>query len=388
MRRPPSIATRNLGLRLRVTYLALLAIVAIPLAFVGVGLHRYLDRAAFQATITEAAARQRELAAQSMQRAWQVTADPSHPPEELDEALARWDAQQDKIAELLRGLCSDEETSCRRFASLATEQKTSRDDAERQLFTSDPRTRGTQLQQLEVLQRAYSTGTDHWLEALATRLTEGASIELRRAIAAIAGVAIATLLVIFLVLEPAVRRLQHERNDLDAMATERAHAWPRRSPSAPTTPSSSPTRVAGSNGSTDGFVRLTGFSLADALGQTPTDLLCGTDTDAQSRFRMRQALRTGAEFRDEMLNYRKDRQPYWALVDGKAVHDAEGVLTGYILLEARRLGAQERRTAGCRHDAPADRGHRGRRSRAVGMDGRRAGDVARPDRTPAARRGG
>jgi two-component system, sensor histidine kinase and response regulator len=81
----------------------------------------------------------------------------------------------------------------------------------------------------------------------------------------------------------------------------------------------------------EGFVRLSGFAPADALGRTPIELLVGPDTEAQARLRLRQALKDGDKLRAEMRLCRKDRSCYWAVLDGKPLHDEAGERTGYVL---------------------------------------------------------
>ncbi len=346
MPRASSSAARSLGRRIRLTYASLLVIIALPLATVGVGLHRYLHRAVEQAAFIDAAGRQRELGTRLIERAWQITIDPTrHEAAELDEALAHWDSQQDKVAALLAPLCSTGDPLCQRFQRLANAQRQIREFTERLLFGANSPERLDQLRRLEVLDADYSAGADLWTAALVDRLTARADAELRRAAGVAAAATVATLLLILLLLEPAIRRLQRERDLLDAMASERARlaAVAERTDNAVII-----TDTAGKiEWVNDGFVRLTGYSSAEALEQNPADLLCGPETDPQSRFRLRQAQKQGAEFRDEFINYRRDRHAYWALVDGKPVHDAHGRLTGYILLaldvtdrkEAERLVA-------------------------------------------------
>src|SRR5579871_768548 len=80
-----------------------------------------------------------------------------------------------------------------------------------------------------------------------------------------------------------------------------------------------------------GFVRLSGYAAAEALGSSPLEVLSGPEPDRQARLRLREALRSGADVRAEALLYRKDGSGYWAVLDGKALHDAAGATTGYVL---------------------------------------------------------
>ena len=332
MRPASSSAARSLGRRIRLTYASLLIVIGLPLASVGTGLFRHLEGAARQIALVDSAGRLRQLADQSAESAWRVSVDPAHhSPEELDDALDRWDAQARRLETLLAPLCPTNAPLCRGLGGLGDRQRAATDIAERLLFGASAPQRLTQLRRFDAFKAAYATDADQWTTTLVDTLGVRAAGRIRFAAAIAAAAAVAALLLLIFVLKPAVRRLRNERAALDAMGDERARlaAVAERTDNAVII-SDTDGRIEWIN---EGFTRLTGYSSAEALGRIPAELLCGRDTDPQSRYRMRQAQKQGADFRDEFLNYRKDGTSYWALVDGKPVRDAAGQLAGYILLE-------------------------------------------------------
>ena len=74
----------------------------------------------------------------------------------------------------------------------------------------------------------------------------------------------------------------------------------------------------------DGFTRITGYSLEEAAGRKPGDLLQGPETDPSAVEFMRNRLRTGEGFDVEILNYDKNGRKYWASVEVQPIHDAAG----------------------------------------------------------------
>ncbi|MFV1885055.1 MAG: PAS domain-containing protein [Balneola sp.] len=78
------------------------------------------------------------------------------------------------------------------------------------------------------------------------------------------------------------------------------------------------------------YTSLTGYTLADCIGQKPGDLLQGKDTDLKTVDRIRENLKNRIPFREEILNYKKDGTPYWVKLDITAIEDSSGQLTNYI----------------------------------------------------------
>ena len=92
----------------------------------------------------------------------------------------------------------------------------------------------------------------------------------------------------------------------------------------------------------DAFTRLTGYELAEALGRQPGRLLQGAETNPAAVAQFRTGLANRKPFEIEILNYRKDRRPYWVQMKIDPVCDADGRLEHWIAIqtdvtERRRL---------------------------------------------------
>jgi PAS domain S-box-containing protein len=83
----------------------------------------------------------------------------------------------------------------------------------------------------------------------------------------------------------------------------------------------------------EGFTRLTGYTLAEVLGQAPGAFLQGPETDRQTTARIGECLRTGLPFSETLLNYHKSGRKYWLSVDGQPIYDDQGNITHYMAIE-------------------------------------------------------
>jgi len=83
----------------------------------------------------------------------------------------------------------------------------------------------------------------------------------------------------------------------------------------------------------EGFERISGFSLNEAVGKNPGRLLQGPDTDPVVRRMMREQLACGEGFETEIINYDKAGRKYWVALDVKPVHDEAGGLVKFIAIE-------------------------------------------------------
>jgi PAS domain S-box-containing protein len=99
----------------------------------------------------------------------------------------------------------------------------------------------------------------------------------------------------------------------------------------------------------EAFTRITGYSLAEAVGHSPGSLLQGEETDHASVDLMRQRIRAGEGFQTELINYTKSGRKYWVAIDVQPIRDELGRLTNFIAIEIditgrkrdeRRLEAQ------------------------------------------------
>lgn len=83
----------------------------------------------------------------------------------------------------------------------------------------------------------------------------------------------------------------------------------------------------------DGFVRLTGYTLKEAVGRTPGSFLQGPETDPKTVEFMRNRIRNGSSFNAYVLNYHKNGSPYWISLEVQPVLNESGKLTNFIAIE-------------------------------------------------------
>ena len=99
----------------------------------------------------------------------------------------------------------------------------------------------------------------------------------------------------------------------------------------------------------EGFTRMTGYSPAEIVGRKKSTFLHGPDTDPQAAQSLDEKLRRGEGFRGELLHYRRDGQPFWALVDVQPAFDDAGKLIYFVAvlqdITAVRTAAEELRRA-------------------------------------------
>jgi len=100
------------------------------------------------------------------------------------------------------------------------------------------------------------------------------------------------------------------------------------------------------------FTQMTGYTAEEAIGMDPR-MLQGPDTDRKATARIRAALEREEPVRVELLNYRKDGEPFWVEISIVPVRDSAGRLTRWASVQwetterrqaeetARRLAREE-----------------------------------------------
>lgn len=82
-----------------------------------------------------------------------------------------------------------------------------------------------------------------------------------------------------------------------------------------------------------GFQRITGYSSAEVLGQSPGKILQGPGTDPVIRARMRDAVAAGQGFKETLLNYTKGGTPYWISIECVPLKETDGTHIGFMAVE-------------------------------------------------------
>ena len=80
----------------------------------------------------------------------------------------------------------------------------------------------------------------------------------------------------------------------------------------------------------EGFTRITGYTLAEAVGKTPGELLGSGEADPEVLHRLATSAAAGRSCRVEILNRRKDGRTYWIDTEIQPLHDAQGLLNGFM----------------------------------------------------------
>lgn len=83
-----------------------------------------------------------------------------------------------------------------------------------------------------------------------------------------------------------------------------------------------------------GFERLTGHAVKDVIGRKPGSFLQGPETDPETIERIRKHLSKHEPFYDEILNYSKNKEPYWVSLSINPVFDAAGNIKNFISVQA------------------------------------------------------
>ncbi len=95
------------------------------------------------------------------------------------------------------------------------------------------------------------------------------------------------------------------------------------------------------------FESMTGFSLAEARGRTPGELLQGSVTDPAMLELLERKLAAAEPLRAKMLNNRKDGSSYWVSMEIQPIHGPDGGLRHFVgvmedVTENERLEAERR----------------------------------------------
>ncbi|MBB1192629.1 hypothetical protein DNC80_02970 [Flavobacterium sp. SOK18b] len=86
------------------------------------------------------------------------------------------------------------------------------------------------------------------------------------------------------------------------------------------------------NWANEGFVKLTGFSLQDAIGSTTQELFQGALSEQFAFDAIKKAKIAGEHFNQELIQYKKDDTWFWAKAEGQPLFDSHGNVKEYFTL--------------------------------------------------------
>ncbi|MEA3106118.1 MAG: two-component system, sensor histidine kinase and response regulator [Gammaproteobacteria bacterium] len=326
-------AARVLGRRLRIGYVVILLTLAGALAGAGSQVRNLLGLDALHAGMINGAGRQRFLSVQAVHRAFLIAHEPSrYPRASVDLALAQWVAQQESVDHYLPRLCPVYGQLCDHFTELKKKHRVVARATVDLLAADAVSPFDDRSAVLQMALNDYVLSADRWVGDFAEQLADFTLSQQRRVLIWSLVLIAATTLVVVLVLEPIIRRLQEERSSLDGAARERtrlaAFAEASHNAVAVTDPQG---RIEWVNA---GFTRLTGFSPDAAIGKAGLELLQGPDTDPATMAEMTRGVESGNGFHVELLHYKADKQSYWGSLDCRPMIDASGQVTAFIAIES------------------------------------------------------
>lgn len=83
-----------------------------------------------------------------------------------------------------------------------------------------------------------------------------------------------------------------------------------------------------------GFTRITGYSLEEVAGKRPMEFQFGEETDPATVEMMKQSLDRKEGFNTEVINYRKNGDPFWLGIEARPIINAQGVVDRFIAIQS------------------------------------------------------
>jgi len=84
----------------------------------------------------------------------------------------------------------------------------------------------------------------------------------------------------------------------------------------------------------ESFTNLSGYDLEEVQGKIPASFLHGPNTNKATLARIRAKINTQQAFSEEVLNYHKNRTPYWTSMSVTPIFDKRGQLSRFISVES------------------------------------------------------
>ncbi len=332
------------GRRIRLMYLAVLILLFAARMWSVHGVHQFLSLDAGHGEMVNVAGRLREQSTEVMHAVFvRIYAPQTAAADNVDAALGLWAAQHAAVAQLLTQVCAPENALCFHFRKLDSQMRAVAASARAaaQVPYAD---RTEALQRLTALQDTYLAATKVWVEELAAHFAAETKTQQHTLLWWALAQVLITGLIVALVVEPVIRRLQRERSNGDRIAEgqSRLVAIVERAASAVII-SDPKGRIEWVN---QGFVRLTGFPHTAVSGLDLDEVLCGDKTNPAARAALRTAIDTGSGCQVELLNCTRDRRPYWMQIDFQPIRSSNGTLTSFMAIctdVTERKGEQDGR---------------------------------------------
>lgn len=95
----------------------------------------------------------------------------------------------------------------------------------------------------------------------------------------------------------------------------------------------------------EGFTKITGYSLEEVIGKKGDTFLLGPLSQKSSLNNIKLNMYKGASVVEEMLHYKKDGKPYWAMISVKPIYNDASEITNYIAIETDITNRKEKELA-------------------------------------------
>lgn len=84
----------------------------------------------------------------------------------------------------------------------------------------------------------------------------------------------------------------------------------------------------------EGFTRISGYTLTEAIGRLPSELMHAELTDANTVHGMREAMNVGRGCQVELMRRAKNGHDYWVDIEIQPLHGDDGSLSGFVFIES------------------------------------------------------
>lgn len=91
-----------------------------------------------------------------------------------------------------------------------------------------------------------------------------------------------------------------------------------------------------------GFTKLSGYTAEEVAGRKPGQFLQGSETSQETVSRIRDYLRRGEPFYEEILNYAKDGIPYWISLSINPIRNRSGQIERYVSVQANVTNTKQK----------------------------------------------
>ena len=95
----------------------------------------------------------------------------------------------------------------------------------------------------------------------------------------------------------------------------------------------------------EGFTKISGYSLEDVIGKKGDTFLLGPLSQKASVNNIKLNMYRGESVVEEMLHYRKDGKPYWAMISVKPIYNDASQITHFIAIETDITNRKEKELA-------------------------------------------